>query len=156
MVVGIGDFSPGERAVPLQAGHTRIGTMICAEAVFPEIGRAYVNNGARILANITNDAWFGRSSAPYQHLFIASFRAVETRTPLVRAANTGVTAIVDQNGHIKTTTGLFVEGFRIDEVSPGSGNSIYLKIGDSAAWLCVFLAAGIVGLAWFRRRDLSE
>ena len=101
------------------------------------MARAYVNNGARILANITNDAWFGRSSAPYQHLSIAAFRAVETRTPLVRAANTGVTAIVDQNGHINTMTGLFVEGFRIGEVRPGSGNSIYLKIGDSAAWLCV-------------------
>jgi apolipoprotein N-acyltransferase len=156
MVVGIGDFSPGEQAVPLQAGQTRIGTLVCAEAVFPEVARAYVNNGARILANITNDAWFGRSSAPYQHLFIASFRAVETRTPLIRAANTGVTAIVDQNGHINTMTGLFVEGFRIGEVRPGSGNSIYLKIGDSAAWLCVFLTAGIVALVWFRRRDAAD
>jgi apolipoprotein N-acyltransferase len=152
IVVGIGDFSPGQQAVTLQAGQTRIGTLICAEAVFPEVARAYVNNGARILANITNDAWFGRSSAPYQHLFIASFRAVETRTPLVRAANTGVTAIVDQNGHITTMTGLFVEGFRIGEVRPGNGNSIYLKIGDSAAWLCVFLTAGIAGLAWFGRK----
>jgi apolipoprotein N-acyltransferase len=156
LVVGIGDFSPGERAVPLQAGQTKIGTMICAEAVFPELGRAYVNNGARILANITNDAWFGRTSAPYQHLSIASFRAVETRTPLIRAANSGVTAIVDQNGHINTMTGLFVEGFRIGEVRPGSGNSIYLKIGDSAAWLCVFLTAGIVGLTWFRRRKAGS
>jgi apolipoprotein N-acyltransferase len=152
LVVGIGDFSPGERAIPLMAGQTPIGTMICAEAVFPELGRAYVNNGARILANITNDAWFGRTSAPYQHLSIAAFRAVETRTPLIRAANTGVTAIVDQNGHISTMTGLFVEGFRIGEVRPGSGNSLYLKIGDTGAWLCVFLTAGIAWLAWFKRR----
>ncbi len=155
MVVGIGDFSPGERVVTLTAGHTRIGTLICAEAVFPEVARAYVNNGARILANITNDAWFGRSSAPYQHLAMAAFRAVETRTPLVRAANTGITAIVDQNGHINTMTGLFVEGFRISDVKPGSGDSIYLKIGDCAAWLCVLLTAGIAGLAWFRRKDFA-
>lgn len=155
MVVGIGDFSPGERALPLQAGQTKIGTLICAEAIFPELGRAYVNNGARILANITNDAWFGRTSAPYQHLSIASFRAVETRTPLIRAANTGVTAIVDQNGHINTMTGLFVEGFRIGEVRPGSGNSIYLKIGDSAAWLCVFLTAGIVWLTLVKLKRLK-
>ncbi|MBK5273661.1 MAG: apolipoprotein N-acyltransferase [Desulfuromonadales bacterium] len=152
MVVDIGDFSAGKRAVPLTAGQTRIGTMICAEAVFPELGRDYVNNGSRILANITNDAWFGRSSAPYQHLSIAAFRAVETRTPLVRAANTGVTAVVDQNGHINTMTGLFVEGFRISDVKPGSGDSIYLKIGDAPAWLCVFLTAGITGLAWVKRR----
>lgn len=152
LVVGIGDFSPGERAVPLAVGQTQIGTMICAEAVFPDIGRAYVNNGARILANITNDAWFGRTSAPYQHLSIATFRAVETRTPMVRAANTGVSAIIDQNGHINSMTGLFTEAFRIGEVSPGSGDSIYLQIGDAAAWLCVFLTAGIAGLTWLRRK----
>lgn len=153
LVVGIGDFSPGRKAIPLAAGQTQIGTLICAEAVFPELGRAYVNNGARILANITNDAWFGRSSAPYQHLCIASFRAVETRTPMVRAANTGITAIIDQNGHIKTMTGLFVEGFRIGEVRPGSADSIYLKIGDSGAWLCVFLTAGILLLYGIRRKN---
>ncbi|MBL0225956.1 MAG: apolipoprotein N-acyltransferase [Geobacteraceae bacterium] len=156
LVVGIGDFSPGERAVPLMAGQTSIGTMICAEAVFPEVARAYVNNGAHILANITNDAWFGRTSAPYQHLSIAAFRAVETRTPLVRAANTGVTAIVDRNGHINTMTGLFTEGYRVGEVRPGSGNSIYLKYGDSAAWLCVFLTAGMCVLVWLRRKRTSE
>ena len=156
IVAGIGDFSPGEKAVPLSAGSTRIGTLICAEAVFPDLGRAYVNNGARILANITNDAWFGRTSAPYQHLSIVAFRAVETRTPLIRAANTGVTAIVDQNGHINTMTGLFVEGFRLGEVRPGSGSSIYLKIGDTGAWLCVLLTAGIVGLTWLKRKRLSE
>jgi len=156
MVAGIGDFSPGEQAVTLEAAGTRIGTLICAEAVFPEIARAYVRNGARILANITNDAWFGRSSAPYQHLSIASFRAVETRTPLIRAANTGITAIVDRNGYITSMTGLFVEGFRIGEVKPGSGDSLYLRIGDSFAWLCVLLSFAIAGLGWLRRNTTSQ
>lgn len=153
LAVGIGDFSPGEQATPLMAGQTQIGTLICAEVVFPELGRAYVNNGARILANITNDAWFGRTSAPYQHLSIAAFRAVETRTPMVRAANTGVSAIIDQNGHINTMTGLFTEGFRTGEIRPGSGDSLYLKIGDAAAWICVLLTTGIAGLAWIKRRQ---
>jgi apolipoprotein N-acyltransferase len=152
LVVGIGDFLPGEKAQPLPAGATQIGTLICAEAVFPELGRAYVNNGARILANITNDAWFGKSSAPYQHMSIAAFRAVETRTPMIRAANTGVTAIIDQNGHINTITSLFTEGFRTGEVKPGSGDSPYLKIGDLAAWICVLLTFGIAGLAWLKRK----
>ena len=152
LVVGIGDFSPGEQAVPLTVGRTKIGTMICAEAVFPEIGRSYVNNGARILANITNDAWFGRTSAPYQHLSIAAFRAVETRTPMLRAANTGVSAIIDQNGHINSMTGIFTEGFRIGEVRPGSADSIYLKFGDAGAWFCVLLTLGISLIAWFKRR----
>jgi apolipoprotein N-acyltransferase len=156
LVAGIGDFSPGERATPLAVGKTRVGTLVCAEAVFPELGREYVNNGARILANITNDAWFGRSSAPYQHLSIAAFRAVETRTPLIRAANTGITAFVDDNGHINSMTGLFVEGFRVGEVRPGSGDSIYLKIGDAPAWLCVLLTFGIAALAWIRGKNISQ
>ena len=93
------------------------------------------------MVNITNDAWFGRSSAPYQHLAIAVFRAVETRTPLIRAANTGITAIIDQNGHIRTMTGLFVESYRTGDVMPGSGTSLYLRTGDLPAWLCVLLTA---------------
>jgi apolipoprotein N-acyltransferase len=109
------------------------------------------NNGARILVNITNDAWYGRSSAPYQHFSIAVFRAVETRTPLLRAANTGITAVIDQNGHIRTMSNLFQEDFRTGEIKPGSGDSLYLKIGDSPAWLCAILTLGVVLLAWFRR-----
>ncbi|HEX9078562.1 MAG TPA: apolipoprotein N-acyltransferase [Desulfuromonadaceae bacterium] len=155
LVVGIGDFSPGEHAVPLNVGRTRAGLLVCYEAIFPELAREYVRNGARILVNITNDAWYGRSSAPYQHFSIAIFRAVETRTPLLRAANTGITAIVDPNGHIRTMSGLFVEDFRTGEVRPGSGDSLYLRIGDAGAWLCVVLSAGIVGLAWFRQRSPS-
>jgi apolipoprotein N-acyltransferase len=155
MVAGIGDFSPGERATPLPVGQTQVGVLICAEAVFPELAQEYVRAGARILLNITNDAWFGRSSAPYQHLSIVAFRAVETRTPLIRAANTGITTIIDQNGHIRNMTGLFVEGFRTGEVRPGTGDSLYLKIGDSAALLCVVLTTGIVGLYWFRRKHIT-
>lgn len=153
MVAGIGDFSSGERATPLPVGKTLVGTLICAEAVFPGIARDYVRAGARILVNITNDAWFGRSSAPYQHLAIVAFRAIETRTPMIRAANTGITTIIDQNGHIRNMTGLFVEGFRTGEVRPGTGDSVYLKIGDAAALLCVVLTAGIAGLAWIRRKQ---
>ena len=156
MVAGIGDFSPGEQAVTLEASGVRIGTLICAEAVFPEVARAYIANGARILANITNDAWFGSSSAPYQHLSIASFRAIETRTPLIRAANTGITAIVDRNGYISSMTGLFVEGYRIGEIKPGSGDSLYVRIGDTFAWLCVLVTFGIAGLGWLKRTDMSH
>lgn len=152
LVVGIGDFSPGEGATPLNIGKTAAGTLVCYEAIFPELPRRYVANGARILVNITNDAWFGRSSAPYQHLAIAAFRTVETRTPLVRAANTGVTAIIDRNGHIRTMTGLFTEGFRTGEVRPGTADSLYLRIGDTVAWGCAATTAGIFLLAWFRRK----
>jgi len=152
IVVGIGEFAPGERAVVLDTGKTRLGIQVCYEVIFPELARQYVLAGARVLVAITNDAWFGRSSAPYQHLAISTFRAIETRTPLVRAANTGITAIIDQNGHIRTMTGLFVEAYRTGDIQPGSGKSLYLTIGDLPAWLCVLLTAAVAGLAWFRRR----
>jgi apolipoprotein N-acyltransferase len=151
LVVGIGDFSPGEHAVLLDVGRTRVGLLVCYEGIFPELAREYVRNGARILVNITNDAWYGRSSAPFQHFSIAVFRAVETRTPLLRAANTGITAIIDQNGHISTMSNLFQEDFRTSEIKPGSGDSLYLKIGDSPAWLCVIMTSVVVLFAWFRR-----
>lgn len=156
LVVGIGDFSPGEHATPLDIGRTKAGLLVCYEAIFPELAREYVRNGARLLVNITNDAWYGRSSAPYQHFSIAAFRAVETRTPLLRAANTGITAIIDQNGHIRTMTGLFVEGFCTGEVRPGSGDSPYLRINDAPAWLCVLLSAGIIAMARVRRKNTGS
>jgi apolipoprotein N-acyltransferase len=152
LVVGIGDFSPGERAVALDSGNTKLGVQVCYEIIFPELARQYVQAGARVLVAITNDAWFGRSSAPYQHLAISTFRAIETRTPLIRAANTGVTAIVDQNGHIRTMTGIFVEAYRTGEIQPGSGKSLYLTIGDTPAWLCVLITAGIGILVWRKRK----
>lgn len=155
IVVGIGDFSPGERAIPLDMGSTKLGIQVCYEIIFPELAREYVRAGARVLVAITNDAWFGRSSAPYQHLAISTFRAVETRTPLIRSANTGVTAIVDQNGHIRSMTGIFVEGFRTGEIQPGSGKSLYLTIGDAPAWLCVLVTAGIALMAWFKRKNIA-
>jgi apolipoprotein N-acyltransferase len=156
LVVGIGDFSPGERAVVLDTGSAKLGIQVCYEVIFPELAREYVRAGARVLVAITNDAWFGRSSAPYQHLAISTFRAIETRTPLIRAANTGITAIVDHNGHISTMTGLFVEAYRTGEIQPGSGESIYLTIGDLPAWLCVLLTGGIVVLTWIKRKKKSR
>ncbi|MDD2851827.1 MAG: apolipoprotein N-acyltransferase [Desulfuromonadaceae bacterium] len=155
LVVGIGDFAPGERAVPLDMGSTKLGIQVCYEVIFPELSRQYVLAGARVLVAITNDAWFGRSSAPYQHLAISSFRAIETRTPLIRAANTGVTALIDQNGYIRTMTNLFVEGYRTGTVQPGSGKSLYLTIGDAPAWLCVLLTTAIALLVWFKRKNIS-
>lgn len=156
IVVGIGDFAPGQKAVTLKAGGVELGTQICYEVIFPELAREYVRGGARILVSITNDAWFGRSSAPYQHLSIAVFRAVEARTPLIRAANTGISAIIDQNGHIRSMTALFVEGFRTGEVTPGSGKSLYLTIGDAPALLTLLLTAGVALIIWFKRKSITN
>ncbi len=148
LVHGIGDFVPGKEIRPLKAGDVPVGILVCYEVIFADLARAHVNSGSRVLVNITNDAWFGRSSAPYQHLSMAAFRAVETRTPLVRAANTGITSIIDQNGHIKGMTSLFKEAVMVGEVQPGSADAPYLKLGDLFAHGCLGLSALLLLVQW--------
>ena len=93
LVAGIGDFSPGTlKPLPFEQG--KAGVLICFEAIFPEIARSYSRMGCDLLVNITNDAWFGHSSAPFQHLSMTLFRAVENRIWIARAANTGVSAFI--------------------------------------------------------------
>ncbi len=152
MVEGIGDFSPGTVITPLDTGKGKIGVLICAEVIFPELSRGYVLAGSRLLVNITNDAWFGRSSAPYQHLSMTVFRAVENRVPLVRAANTGVTAIIDSKGHIRGMTQIFKEAYLTGEIRLGEGGTLYTRYGDVFAGLCLALSAVIVVLT-FRNRQ---
>jgi apolipoprotein N-acyltransferase len=151
LVVGIGDFSPGTAITPLDTGRVKIGVLVCFEGIFPELSRAYVRTGSRLLVNITNDAWFGRSSAPYQHLSMTVFRAVENRVPLVRAANTGITAIIDSRGHVRGMTQLFKEAYLTGEVRLGEGKTFYSRYGDIFAWLCLAGTVVIVVLA-FRKK----
>lgn len=153
LVHGIGDFVPGTLIRPLQSGSTPLGVLVCYEAIFPDLARAYVNSGSRVLVNITNDAWFGRSSAPWQHLSMAAFRAIETRTPLLRAANTGFTAIIDQNGHIRGMTPLFREAVMTGEVHPGNADAPYLRLGDLFARTCLLLSGLLLLIAWRRARQ---
>src|SRR5262249_53385352 len=91
---GATPFAPGDESSALRMGDLHIGVLICYEAIFPALARAEVSDGADLLISITNDAWFGTSSAPYQHLAMATLRAVENRVPILRAANTGVSAVI--------------------------------------------------------------
>ncbi|RLC32348.1 MAG: apolipoprotein N-acyltransferase [Deltaproteobacteria bacterium] len=109
LVPAAGDFSEGAHITPLNAGRASLGVLICFEIIFPDIAGQYARQGANMLVNLTNDAWFGKSSAPYQHLAMAVFRAVETGKPLVRAANTGFSAIIDPGGRMIAKSGLFCE-----------------------------------------------
>ena len=107
VVETIGDFTPGQPIGPIPCENARIGVLICFESIFPELARNHVANGANLLVNITNDGWFGRSNAPWQHLSMAVFRAVENRRSLARAANTGISACFDPLGHATKLSQLF-------------------------------------------------
>lgn len=147
MVQGIGDFSSGSDVFPLQAVACKTGILICFEGIFPEISREYVVKGADVLVNITNDAWFGDSSAPYQHLSMTVFRAVENRVPLIRSANTGVTAIIDSRGHIRGMTELFREALLTGTVKVGNEKSFYTERGDIFAWFCLLTSMSVLAFA---------
>lgn len=108
LVEGVGDFIPGTIENPPACKKGRIGVLICFESIFPDISRKWVDAGANILVNITNDAWYGRSSAPHQTLAMTRMRAVETRRSVVRSANTGFSVFVDPLGRAQEVSSLFV------------------------------------------------
>ncbi|HEY8369860.1 MAG TPA: apolipoprotein N-acyltransferase [Thermodesulfobacteriota bacterium] len=152
---GIGDFEAGRGMPPIEAAGARLGILICYEAIFPDLARRMVADGAQVLVNITNDAWFGRTAAPEQHLAQAVFRAVELKRPLVRAANTGISAIVAPSGRIDAVLGLFTRGALTGSIAvpqPDAGAStLYTRTGDRFAQLCT-LAAGVALFLTARRR----
>lgn len=147
MAYGIGDFSGGNRYTAFSLPIGRFSVMICYEAIFPDQVRRFVLGGADFLVNITNDAWFGLSSAPYQHLAMAAFRAVENRVYLIRSANTGISAIVDPQGRIVEATDLFVRVVLNGTIHLRAGETFYTHYGDLFALACVaFSLATILSL----------
>jgi apolipoprotein N-acyltransferase len=152
LVVGVGDFAPGPGYFPLIFNGQGIGILICYEAIFPEISRSFVTGGATILANLTNDAWFGDTSAPYQHFQMAVLRAVENRVFLIRAANTGISAILDPVGRPTVKSELFTEATLTAEVRLKQGPpGFYSRKGDFFPSLCIAVSCIFI-ISRFRRR----
>ena len=144
LVAQVGDFKPGRKGHTLAWADRRVGLLICYESIFPELARATVRNGANLLINITNDAWFGRTSAAFQNFSMAVFRAVENRRYLARAANTGISGFIDANGRILHATGLFEEAVAARPVALLKNRSFYTRWGDWPLWI---LALGLTALS---------
>ena len=156
LVEQVGGFAPGQTLTVFRVREGAFTTGICYEAVFPELSREAVQRGSQLLTSITNDAWFGRSSAPWQHLAMARMRSVETGRYLARAANTGVSAIVDPYGRVVQPTPLFEETVSVGEVRFLDGTTLYVRIGDVVPWAGLVVAIGLWGLsARGRRRPAS-
>lgn len=139
LVAGVSDFRPGRGYEPLVSDGHRFGVLICYEGIFPEAARNYKRNRSDLLVNITNDAWFGTTSAPYQHLSMTIFRAVENRLFLIRAANTGVSAVIDPTGAILSRTDLFERTVLRGQVKFIDESTFYAAYGDAFVWLCGLL-----------------
>ena len=141
LVQAVSDFAPGTEVNTLPVGDARISTAICYEVVYPALIREGVDNGSQLLTTITNDAWFGESSAPWQHFAMAAMRAVEQGRYLVRAANTGISGAVDPYGRVLLASDLFVEGAWQVPVRLLDERTVYSRTGDLVAWASVVLVA---------------
>jgi len=155
LVTGVGDFTPGTVNPLAMNGHD-IGVLICYEAIFPELAREYVRNGSDLLVNLTNDAWFGRSSAPRQLLDMTRMRAIENRIWVARAANTGISAIISPDGQTYSETSLFEAASVVGSVGLGSRYSLYRQTGDILPLICLFLTAICLLFLFSRRRKPSD
>ena len=140
IVAQVGDFRGGEAGKTLRWKDEQIGVQICYEIIFAGLSRAMAKNGASLLVNITNDAWFGKTSGPYQHFSMTVFRAVENRRALVRSANTGISGFIDPAGRVLASTPLLQEAALVQPVPLVKEKTVYTRIGDLFAQLCLVAA----------------
>ena len=136
---GQGDYLPGKELVLFRVKNVNLGTLICFESIFPEISREYVRKGADILVNITSDGWYGKSIGPLEHFELARFRAIETGSPIIRAAKTGISAYIDERGRIVRKIGLFKRGILVVNVKLRQESTLYTKIGDKPIFIILIL-----------------
>lgn len=146
LVEGVADFVPGDRVTMLPFDGHMASTAICYEVVYPHLMRRAVLEGAELLTTITNDGWYGDSSAPYQHFELASMRAIEQGRYLARAANTGISGIVDPYGRVVVKTGVFEEAVVTADVRFLQERTLYATIGDAVA--IASLAFALVAAGW--------
>jgi apolipoprotein N-acyltransferase len=149
-------FDAGDTPTLLPVGQRPISTAICYEIIYPDLVRRFVLEGSELLTTITNDSWFGQTSAPYQHFEQASMRAIEEGRYLVRAANTGISGIVDPYGHVLARTDIFHPAVIVGEVRLLTATTIYTRIGDAFAYASAILTAALLMAARSRRSTQSH
>lgn len=153
-----GNFEPGPSVRPLPFGHTEagsVGVLVCYEQLFPDLARAHVRAGAGILAVVTNDAWWGRTVFQRYQRDVLRLRAIETRTSIVRAANTGISGLVDPAGRYLEESALFEEATLVGDLPVASdGRTWYVRLGDVVVWIA--LAAFAYGTLVSRTRAATS
>ncbi len=166
LVEGIGDFEPGPGPTvlsftPKTRAHevatasrpVRFGVAICYEVIFPDLVRRFAANGAEFLVTITNDGWFGPSSAPAQHFSMVVFRSVENHLAFARAANTGISGFVDPFGHIVSATPIFTEQALHGAIPIRQTRTFYSYYGDVFAYACVIICGLLLLFGSFRTKE---
>lgn len=144
-----GTFEAGTSATPMTIGGRKFGVSICYEMLYPQLFRNLKNQGASFFINITNDAWFDLSSGPFQHLRFSAIRAIETRSPIVRVSNTGVSALFDSLGRASHQTQLFEDDASVIKVHLRDEKSVYATFPYAIHIIIMFLLA-FIGWSWRR------
>ena len=152
---GEGDYAPGTSYTVFETSKFKFACLICFESIFPDLSRTFVNRGAEVLINITNDGWFGKISGPQQHNDMAILRSVENGVVLLRSANTGISMIVDQFGHVVIEKPLFTEEIIVRVIPIGTINTMYRNIGDILPMICLVLTAILVLLSYITQKRSS-
>jgi apolipoprotein N-acyltransferase len=147
-IIEFPDFTAGTEGVLLPVGSHQASTAICYEVIYGDLIRESVRRGSELLTTITNDAWYGRSSAAFQHWDQASMRAIENGRYLARAANTGLSGFVDPYGRVLDRSALFEQRIQIQDLRFLKGRTIYNRIGDLAAWLSLALVIAPLLVSW--------
>jgi apolipoprotein N-acyltransferase len=150
--LGQAEWEPGRRTVLFPSVAGPFACLVCFESIFPELARADVRKGARMLVVITNDEWFGNSAALYQHAAMAPFRAVENGVPLLRCANTGLTEIIAPSGRVVARAPAWKACVLAGEVPAATGPTPYTKWGDWPGALAAVSALAYSLRRWRRER----
>jgi apolipoprotein N-acyltransferase len=133
----LGSFFSGKNYTIFEVQGNPFSVVICFEAIFPDLCRKFIKKGAQFLVNLTNDAWFGKTAAPYQHFDMACMRAVENRVWLVRVANTGISGFVDPYGRVIKKGGIFDKLILEEKIYKSPLKSLYARTGNFFAWTCL-------------------
>ncbi|MEO8650612.1 MAG: apolipoprotein N-acyltransferase, partial [Acidobacteriota bacterium] len=153
----VGNFSYGREYDLLTIGEAKAGVMICFESHFGQLSRRYVQDGADVIIEMTNDGYLGPTPVLRQHLANAVFRAVETNRPVMRVTNVGVTAYISERGEVLDAAEPYTVATRVWNVSKSHGShTFYVKYGDWLAWLCSFITLGLLIFGWLRRLELRK
>ena len=160
MVEGVGEYKSGEEYTIFEIRNPKskiqnfFGTLICFEVIFPDLVRRFVKNGAEFLVNITNDGWYGKTAASSQHIAMVAFRAVENRIPVVRAANTGISGIIEPTGKIAKETDIFVATYVTGEINTGLlQKTFYTQYGDVFAYICSIVTILLILLSRYAKNN---
>ncbi len=147
---GQAEWAPGDSTVLFPSAAGPFGCLVCFESIFADLARSDVRHGARWLVNLTNDEWFGNSSALPQHAAMAVFRAVENRVPLARCANTGITMMVDANGRVTRRAPVFRPEVLVAPLPLPGRPTPFTRIGDWPGGLAVAACAALALVALAR------